>query len=259
MTAFVNSYGRILITRPTEQGQEFAKRVRSRLGGAEPDPFVLLPFMVLEDAAYSPPDASGFDGLIFSSSNGVRFFAEGAGASFSDLPVYIVGPGTARQAHALGFHNIKFTAQNAGELSAFLSELSVPGGDRFNLLFVRGEDVKTDFASVLDPARFCVQSLVVYRARAVDWPPGDAEALLEGPKIGAVTFFSERTVRLFIKNAKTAPALLNLKKAEALCISKDVLEAVRPFWEGPLYAAPSPDQDGMADLVLGRLYGQDCI
>lgn len=256
MTVPPEPYGRIVITRPEAQGQAFAVFAAQLAGVAANDLFVLLPLMAVEPVAFSLPDPSGVSGVIFSSSNGVRFFAERAGASFASLPVYAVGPGTARQAAASGFHNVSAVARDARALQGILSGFPISPGVRTRLLFVRGEDVHTDFASVLDPSRYEVQSLTVYRARAIAWTEKQAGAVLRGPAIGGVTFFSERTARLFVRNAQEAPALLNLKKAEALCISNEVLEAVRPFWDGPLYAASSPDQEGMADLVLSRLRGQ---
>lgn len=256
MTAFAPSYGRLLISRPAEQGRHFAALVCARADRPAMDAFVFLPLMALEAVDFTPPDVSEVNGLIFSSSNGLRFFAEATGAVFTSLPLYVVGSGTADRARALGFHNINFIARDADDLCRFFSKLAMPGRQRDQLLFVRGADVHTDFASVLDPARFTVQSAVVYRARAVEWSPEEVAAILAGEKIGAVAFFSQRSARLFLEQAEGRPPLFNLKNAEALCISNEVLEAVRPFWEGPLYAAPSPDQEGMADLVISRLHGQ---
>lgn len=258
MTAFAPSYGRILISRPAEQGRHFAALVCARAGGPAMDAFIFLPLMDLEAEDFTPPDVSELNGLIFSSSNGVRFFAEATGTAFTSLPLYVVGSGTADLARTLGFHNIEFIARNADDLCRFFSGFSAPSQQRNQLLFVRGADVHTDFASALDPARYTVQTSVVYRAHAVERTPAEVASILAGQKIGAVTFFSQRTVRLFLKQAQDSPQLFNLKNAEALCISKDVLEAVRPVWEGPLYVAPSPDQDGMADLVISRLREQSC-
>lgn len=256
MTVPPEPYQRIVITRPEAQGRVFAAFAAKRAAVAVNDLFVFLPLMAIDAVAFSPPDPSSFSGVIFSSSNGVRFFAEQAGASFRPLPVYAVGPGTAQQAAASGFHNVEAVARDARALQGLMTGLMVPPGSKTRLLFVRGEDVHTDFAAVLDPSLFEVQPLTVYRARAIAWTEREAGAVLRGLPIGGVTFFSERTARLFIRNAQEAPALLNLKKAEALCISNEVLEAVRPFWDGPLHAASSPDQEGMADLVLSRLRGQ---
>lgn len=253
-------YGRILITRPQEQAAAFSAFVCTQAGLASRDLFAFLPMMTIERIRFEPPPANGLAGIIFTSANGVRAFAERMSSEdlriYANLPVYMVGPGTAHSARIAGFSEVRFLAPDAQALSDYFSSdpafQALPGGV-LPLLFVRGREAHTDFSDVLDPERFLVFPLTVYQARPNRWTEAHAAEALGGAAIGGVTFFSERTARLFIENAQTCPSLLNLKKAEALCISKSVLEAVRPFWSGALCAAAAPDQAGMAELIVRRL------
>ena len=254
--------GPILITRPIEQGREFAALVRSRLSEGRvlvpdtgvDDVFSFLPVLEIEPIFFNLPDSGLFSGLIFSSANGVRVFAdrckEEGEKGFNDLPVFTVGAFTAHTARAAGFADIRHVAEDARGLCAFFFEHRENFNSTSRLLSVRGADVHADFEDILCPDLCDVSSLVAYTASAVSFHSHDVLELLSGQPIACVTFFSKRTALIFIENMRTFPALLNLKKVDALCISRGVLEAVRPSWEGHVYCASSPNQGGMVDLVV---------
>ncbi|MEK7751342.1 MAG: uroporphyrinogen-III synthase, partial [Acidobacteriota bacterium] len=96
---------RMVITRAEGQGGEFAAKLRAL--GAE---VIEFPTISIRPAAdFAPLDAaiarlSEYDWLIFTSANGVRFFAERLNAPPKDLraKVCAIGPATRRAVEELG-------------------------------------------------------------------------------------------------------------------------------------------------------------
>src|SRR4051812_49891863 len=63
---------------------------------------VAVPLFEIEPVEWQAPQAAGFDGLLLTSANAVRFGGEGLG-ELRGLKVYAVGEATAEAARAAGF------------------------------------------------------------------------------------------------------------------------------------------------------------
>ncbi len=258
---------RILITRPAEQGRDFTDALRGVLGDSfRAELFMHLPLMDIAPLSFRLTTPKDFDGVIVTSTNGLRYFAakireqraNGDWAQgYLSLPLYVVGEGTARKAREAGFENVRIAADSAEALKNYLlglaSSPALPNGKKLRLLFVRGETVHADFQTILPADLFAVSGLTVYTSQPSVLPAALLKTLLTQSDFEAVAFFSARTARLFFEHAQKSNLLLNLKKPEALCISKNVLETVRSFWGHRLYVADAPNQEGMVELVVQRL------
>lgn len=71
------------------------------------------------------PDLAGFDGLVFTSANGVRAFIDlvlpaRVGAAFPALPVFTVGRATARAASGAGFATVRSADGDVAALAALI-------------------------------------------------------------------------------------------------------------------------------------------
>lgn len=262
-----NRFPRLLITRPHDQGQDFVAALRAMSGeDFRPEQFTLLPLMEIAAVPFRLVSPKGFDALIITSTNGLRHFAskireQRTGAEwvqgYFSLPLYVVGEGTARKAREAGFENVRVAADSADALKNYLLGLaSAPlllQEKTLRLLFVRGETVHADFETILPADLFDVTGLTVYTSQPSVLPTGFLRTLFLQNDFDAVAFFSGRTAQLFFEHAQKSNLLLNLKKPEALCISKNVLETVRSFWGHRLYVADAPNQEGMVELVARRL------
>lgn len=258
---------RILVTRPADQGRDFIDALRGLLGDAyRADQFTLLPLMDIAPLSFRPAAPKAFDGLIITSSNGLLHFTakifdrranSDAAQGYLSLPLYVVGEGTARKAKEAGFENVRIAADSAEALKNYLlgvaSSAALKTGHKLRLLFVRGETVHADFETLLPADIFDITGLMVYSSYPSILPAGFLKTLFLQHDFEAVAFFSARTARLFFEHAQKSNLLLNLKKPEALCISKNVLETVRSFWGNRLYVADAPNQEGMVELVVQRL------
>jgi uroporphyrinogen III methyltransferase/synthase len=197
---------RVLVTRAREQSAELASALRS--AGAEP---VLMPMIALvppEDPAClarldEALDALGdYDGLVFASSNGVRFLAARARERGGDLSafggqVFCVGQKTAEAALEAGLpvHVVASGRSDAEGLLAQILQAAPAAGRRF--LLPRSDIGRTVIADGLRTAGGQVDSVETYRNVA---PEVDAAALhhdLAAGTLGALTFTSPSTVEHF--------------------------------------------------------------
>jgi uroporphyrinogen III methyltransferase/synthase len=198
---------RVLVTRALEQSAELASALRS--AGAEP---VLLPLIELappDDArTLSALDAAiahlaDYDGLVFASSNGVRFFARRAREVGRDAlsgfrgEVFCVGQKTAESALAAGLpvHLVATGRSDAEGLLAQILQATRVSGRRF--LIPRADRGRTLLAEGLRTAGAAVDSPVAYRNVR---PPVDVAALrheLEAGSLAALTFTSPSAVDHF--------------------------------------------------------------
>ncbi|MBI4546383.1 MAG: uroporphyrinogen-III synthase [Ignavibacteriae bacterium] len=194
----------ILITRAAHQAEELVKAVERR--GGTP-----LVFPTIE---ITPPDSWDacdraldslymYDGLIFTSSNGVEFFFERLNTrGFSpgnvrSKMICVVGEKTKESVERLGLHVTKMPEKfTALELSKSLQQEDLNGK---SFLFPRGNLGTTALADSLKHLGAHVDSVIVYHTQKPSRQ--DAERILKlllDRKVDVVTFTSPSTVKYFV-------------------------------------------------------------
>ena len=160
---------RVLVLRPEPGAEETVQRARALGLDAR-----AVPLFAIDPVPWSPPpEASGFDGLLLTSANAVRFGGEQL-RTLRGLPAYAVGEASAEAARDAGF-DIKAT----GEAGVDRLLDSIDGDLR--LLHLCGIDRR-------DPAhaRQRITTLPVYRANAIGRPAlgtlDDIVALIHSPR-----------------------------------------------------------------------------
>lgn len=162
---------RLLVLRPEPGASATAERARSL--GLDP---VIMPLFEIEPIAWTAPDPAGFDALLLTSVNAVRFGGDALN-KFLALPVHAVGEATGEAARGAGF-----TVSTVGE--AGVDELLGSFGAELKLLHLAGEDRRAP-----TDVRQRIQSIAVYRSREIEAPDvseaSDAIALVHSPRAGA--------------------------------------------------------------------------
>ena len=161
---------RLLVLRP-EPGAS-ATIARAREIGLDA---VSAPLFAIEPVAWRAPEPAGFDALLLTSANALRFGGDQV-AGLRGLPVHAVGEATAEAARAAGFD-----IASAGE--AGVERLLASIDPDLELLHLCGEDRREAQAP-----RQAITALAVYRARAIDGPdlsaaPGSV-VLVHSPRAG---------------------------------------------------------------------------
>lgn len=219
----------ILVTRAEPGGSQTVGRLREM--GLSP---ILSPVLDLFARDEAIPDLSAFGGLIFTSANGVRFFAERSDAR--DLPAWCVGPATGSEALREGFSPVHQSSGDAYALAHYIAHHW--SGDEKTLLHVANSAARGNLRMALEAEGFDVTFLPLYEAaRAASLSEAAVRQLGSG----------ERTICL-IHSAKGADAFLalaadiNLSKTEFVAISPQAAERLNDRPCGGVHVASHPDE-----------------
>ena len=195
----------VLVTRPREQADDLRALLEER-GAAvlvQPSIAILPPETWADvDDALANVERRGFDWILFSSSNGVRFFLERVAperrARFfaaAQVSVAAVGPGTAAALRDFGVSvdliPDEFNAE--GLVAALLdAEKSLAGKRLLSVRASRGRDVLSKEATKLGAT---VREVVAYRSVDVETPDADVLAALRSNRIDFGTVASSATAK----------------------------------------------------------------
>jgi uroporphyrinogen-III synthase len=161
---------RMLVLRPEPGASATARRIRGL--GLEA---ITVPLFEIEPVPWQAPDPSGFDGLLLTSAQAVRFGGKEL-AHLESLEVYAVGEATAEAARSAGF-GIAATGE------AGIEELLAAIGSDLRLLHLCGEDRRRP-----DRQGHSITQVVVYRSRAIEAPDlhgiSGSVALIHSPRAG---------------------------------------------------------------------------
>jgi len=229
-----------LNTRPRDDAAPLTALLAARGHRVTASP--LLEIEYLSDAAL---DLDGVSGLLATSANGVRAFAQASVRR--DLAVYAVGDATARAAVGAGFADVRSAAGDVEALAALVIESCDPTAGA--LLHAAGTRLAGDLGGRLEAAGFAVRRAVLYRAAKASELPEAAVVGLQAGDIDGVLIFSPRTAAAFVTLVRAAGLEKALAEADVFCLSPTVAaEAKALNWRQVLVAA-APTQDALLDLI----------
>lgn len=230
----------ILITRPAEDAEEFAREVQA------------LGFSTMTEAMigicpipFKMPDISKYSGLIFTSANAVRVL--GKPASLNDITIFAVGSHTADEARKLGYSKVFSAEGDAVDLGAVIKKKV--SDVNCTLLHVRGEHIARPLSELLKGERINVDEVIVYTAKTENKMTESCKQAIADGRIEAVTFFSRRTAESFAEMIEAEALKPCLSEIKALCISPSVLECVQVYPWKKAYSADRPDRASMLSLL----------
>lgn len=231
----------ILVTRPEQDAEATAAKLRDR--GFSP---ILAPLMSVDIAAGPALDLDGSRGLLMTSANGVRAFAERQAGALPDLPVFCVGDATARAARAAGLNNVASAGGDVDDLARLVME-SLPPGEG-PLLHVAGTKVAGDLAGMLAAGGYAYRREVIYEARAAEVLPDAAAVALRTGAATGVLLHSPRSAALFDALVTNAGLRDVCGRLTAYCLSANVAAKAGAPWAAVRVAA-RPTEDDLLDLL----------
>jgi uroporphyrinogen-III synthase len=227
---------RILLTRPKEDAVVFAGRLRELGHEALSAPLLTIRF---RDGPQLALD--GVQGILVTSANGVRALARRT--EQRDLPVFAVGPQTAREARKAGFARVECANGDVAALSQAVPRWAK--ADAGALLYATDAEGGRRLAILLTAKGYEVNSAALYDVLAATVLPQDVGRALEERSLDAAVFFSPRNTRVFrdcVLNAHLADACVRLA---AICISNATAEALAPLSFQEIRVAARPNQDAL--------------
>jgi len=187
---------KVIVLRPEPGASETVDRAKARGLDA-----VAIPLFAIESLEWSAPEPAGFDALLLTSANALRFGGEQL-ANVRGLPVHAVGMATAEAARDAGFD---IASSGDAGIERLLGSLEA----NLKLLHLCGEDRREP-----REAKQKITAVTVYRAKPVDATDlggiRGAIALIHSPRAG------QRFAELVSDRGATSIAAISEAAAEAV-------------------------------------------
>ena len=149
----------ILLTRPLEDNREMILKFQSL--GHE---VTHMPLISIEGIKYEDLNFSDFKGIIFTSSNAIKFLD--TKSVDKKINCFCVGSATESKAKSIGFQNIFAADGNVNNLKELiLQNFNSSDG---KLLYVSGEIVSNDLDQILISEGYNIQRIINYKANPVE-------------------------------------------------------------------------------------------
>ena len=149
----------ILLTRPLEDNREMILKFQSL--GHE---VTHMPLISVEEIKYEDLNFSDFKGIIFTSSNAIKFLD--TKSVDKKINCFCVGSATESKAKSIGFQNIFAADGNVNNLKELiLQNFNSSDG---KLLYVSGEIISNDLDQILISEGYNIQRIINYKANPVE-------------------------------------------------------------------------------------------
>jgi uroporphyrinogen-III synthase len=231
---------RVLVTRPKDDAEDTATKLRSRGHTVLVAPLIEIRFL-------DGPEISldGVQAILATSSNGVHAWARRT--CRRDVPLFAVGAQTARAARDVGFAIVKSADGDARALAAATVDWAKPNEGA--LMHAAGAETKGQLAELLRAAGFKVRTKVLYDAVALNELPPEAQTALTSGELDAVLLFSPRSARIFSDCVVKAGAADRCAAVTALCISPAAADALAAIPFRAVHVAKRPGQEALLALL----------
>jgi len=149
----------ILFTRPLEDCHEMILKFQSL--GHE---ISHLPLVNIEGLKYEVPNYSEFKGIIFTSTNAIKFLD--IKNIDKKLKCFCVGNATEKKARNAGFQNVFAAGGNVNNLKELILQNFKPSEGK--LIYISGEIISSDLDKELTSSGYTIERLINYRANAIE-------------------------------------------------------------------------------------------
>jgi uroporphyrinogen-III synthase len=201
----------ILLTRPLEDCQEMILKFQS-LGHNVSH----LPLISIEGLNYENLNLSDFNGIIFTSSNAIKFFD--IKNIDKKIVCFCVGSATEKKARSVGFQNVCAAEGNVNNLKELI--LQNFNSSEGKLLYVSGEVVSSNLDKQLLSEGYNVKRVINYRANPIEKYNEDfiEKLKLKMPEI--VYVYSQNSAINFLKVIKDYNLESLFMNTNLMCISE---------------------------------------
>ncbi|MDB9791727.1 uroporphyrinogen-III synthase [Candidatus Pelagibacter sp.] len=201
----------ILFTRPLEDCHEMILKFQSL--GHE---ISHLPLINIEGLKYEVPNYSEFKGIIFTSSNAVKFLD--IKNIDKKLKCFCVGDATEKKARSAGFQNVFAAEGNVNNLKELILQNFKPSEGK--LIYISGEIISSDLDKELTSSGYTIERLINYRANAIEkYDEGFIEKLkLKMPEITYI--YSQNSAINFLKVIKNYQLETLWMNTNLMCIGE---------------------------------------
>lgn len=249
---------RIAVTRAREQSPELTAKLSAL--GAE---VVELPLIHVSKQIEKDPlsdvmlELGGYDWIVFTSANGVRFFMEEFLRLFDDIRALgllrfaCIGDTTAAAIRA--FH-LKIECQpKVATAEALADDLVATGSlDSAKVLVIRGNLNRDVIVTKLEEARAIVDCLQVYKTEKTDLSAEPAAADFRARGADAMLFASSSAVQSFVDQAGALKLGKDAKRPLAGSIGPQTSETMKKVGMPIDFTAKTPSLDSLVEALVKK-------
>ncbi len=201
----------ILFTRPLEDCHEMILKFQSL--GHE---ISHLPLINIEGLNYEAPNYSAFKGIIFTSTNAIKFLD--IKNMDKKLKCFCVGSATEKKARRAGFQNVFAADGNVNNLKELILQNFNPSEGK--LIYISGEIISSDLDKELISSGHTIERLTNYRANSIEkYDEGFIEKLkLKMPEITYI--YSQNSAINFLKVIKNYQLETLWMNTNLMCIGE---------------------------------------
>jgi uroporphyrinogen-III synthase len=234
---------RLLVTRPEPDATTLKNRLIEKGHVVTIEPLIMI-----SHANVEMPDLDGAQALIATSRNGLRAIATLPEIEAArHLAVFVVGPGTAATAQALGFQQIIKGPATARELVPLIAEYAqVNGGP---LIHLAGDVVNYDFASDLTRLGFFVAAPVVYTTVVSDRFASPVVASMRNGRFDGVLLLSPRTADVYCNLVRQHNLTEAARKVRYFCLSPAIKDRLAKLAPERIEVASAPNLQQLLALI----------
>ncbi|MEM9939148.1 MAG: uroporphyrinogen-III synthase [Pseudomonadota bacterium] len=223
----------VIITRAHPGAEDTAKAVAA-LGFKS----VLSPMLTLQrDTGIKLPAPERLAGLVFTSANGVRFYADAEQSRA--LPAWCVGPATAEAARLNGFESVHESAGDSVALAHFIAANTKP--EARPLLHVANAAATGELKQTLDTLGFKTEFAPLYHALPVTSLPDETVDALAPGKRAILLIHSRKGADAFMAAAKD----VSLTSVCAAVISARAAAPLKAADMDKVEISEAPNEDGL--------------
>lgn len=235
---------RILITRPVDEAQRTANRLRT-LGHET----LIAPLLRIELISDAQLGCGPWSAVVMTSGNAARaLMAHARCAELTASPVFAVGRQTAAAAKMAGFAEVISSEGDSGDLVRLIRK-RMPDQNA-PLLYLAGSDIARNLAGELAKDGIAVETAVLYRATAAHMFAAEAERAIRGGEIDGVFHYSRRSSAIFVACGQSGGLLPEIKAMMHFCLSQRAAEPLREINATDIRIARRPDEEALIELLL---------
>ena len=201
----------ILFTRPLEDCHEMILKFQS-LGHEVSH----LPLINIEGLKYEPLNYSDFKGIIFTSTNAVKFLD--IKSIDKKISCFCVGSATEKKARSSGFQNVFAADGNVNNLKELI--LQNFNSSEGKLLYISGEIISSNLDQDLISNGYTIERIINYRAKPIEKYDEDfiEKLRLKMPEITYI--YSQNSAKNFLKIIKNYQLETLWMNTNLMCIGE---------------------------------------
>lgn len=250
---------RVAITRAREQAAELAGKLTALGAEVVELPLIRVTKEISKDMlAEVMLELGAYDWIVFTSSNGARFFFEEFLRIFDDiralglLRIACIGEGTAR---AIAEFHLKIECQPTVATAEALAEGLIATGslDSAKVLVITGNLNRETMVTLLEDAHAIVDCLQVYKTEKTDLSDHPAATDFRSRGADAILFVSSSAVQSFADQAAALKLAPGARRPLAGSIGAQTSATMKKVGMPIDFTAKSPGLDELIEALLKKL------